>query len=159
METQRPRLGGRKSALPDGEEIDLLKLTGLSFDQIGAMYGVSGQAAQQKHSRWSKGVGTGDDWSRHWPVVWWKQRHGGNKVRQDHSSTYIFKCLLNYTKRRYGAPVRQHEVPILDNFLDHLRKNNLVVYYVYDDANGFRLRSRRDTDDPDDPDVIWAEGP
>jgi hypothetical protein len=154
MEPTRPRLGGRKSVLPDGEELDRLNgQTGLSFDQIGAMYGVSGQAAQQKHKRWKQGTDGSTNWSRHWPGEWWKQRHGGNKVRTDHAGTYIYKQLLNYTKRRYGVEIRPHEVQILDDFLDHLRKNNLVVYYLYEDANGFRLRSRRDGDGPD---VIWA---
>jgi hypothetical protein len=149
------RLGGRGRKLPPGDELEqLLKQPGMTQGKIGRMFGVSGQAVSKELNRYREGRVPGvSAWQKHWPREWFAE---GNAIRNDHSSTYIYKQLLAYTQRRQGVKLEDGRSDQLDTFLEHLRRNDLVVYYLYDSPNGFFMRTRREHDDPD---VIWADGP
>jgi hypothetical protein len=149
------RLGGRGRKLPPGDELEkLLRQPGMTQGKVGRMYGTTGQAVSKELKKHREGREVGASaWQRYWPREWFA---GGNAIRNDHSNTYIYKQLWRYTQRRQGVQLEDARVEQLDKFLDHLRKNDLVVYYLYDSPNGFFMRTRREHDDPN---VIWADGP
>lgn len=149
--TQRVRHGGRQSALPPGDELEqLLAQPGMTQQMVAEQYGVTFQAVSAKLKRHRAGRAEGN-WQKYWPKDWFN----GHGVRTDHANTYVYRQVLNYTKRRQGVALDDNATQKLDSFLDVLRSNDLVVFYEYDDANGFRLRARRADDDPN---VIWVAG-
>lgn len=153
----RRRVGGRAGVLPDGAELEeMLKKPGMTQALVAQQYNTSAQAVSAKLRRHREGSNTDTGWKKYWPKDWFQQRPNGNGIRADHGNTYVYKRLLEYTKRRQGAELDENTTLKVDAFLDRLREHNLVVYYRYDDPSGFRLRNRRDSDDPH---VIWVESP
>ncbi|MFD9734365.1 hypothetical protein [Umezawaea sp. NPDC059074] len=153
---RRGRAGGRQSVLPSGEDIEAMLATGMTQARIAEMCGTTSQAVSAKLQRHRKGTKTDAGWKRYWPENWFLQRSGGNGIRADHASTYVYKRLLEYTQRRQGVELDANATQKLDQFLDKLRSLDMKLYYDYTDPNGFRLRAARAGDDEN---VIWVAGP
>lgn len=151
------RIGGRARALPPGEELEKLIKRGMTQAMIGQRYGVSYQAVSKELKKHRGGAQrNSSQWQKYWPTAWFDQLPQGNGIKTAHASAYTYKRLVAWTKRRQGVKLDDNATLLLDQFLEHLRKNRLVVYYLYDSPNGFFMRTRREHDDPE---VIWADGP
>jgi hypothetical protein len=148
--------GGRPRKLPDVDELRRLKKEVGTNEKVGAMFGVSAEAVRKALA--ADGQKSKDDtWQQYWPKAWWTTRSDGrNRIATRHYDNYLYRMVLFFTKRRQGGELRRGDVSQLDEFLDHMRKNDLVVYYDYEHPTGFRLRSRREHDDPNE---IWVDGP
>lgn len=130
-------MAGRK-ILPDVPRLLQLVDKGMTHQQIGDMFGVSRQAVTLK----LRGATTPRFFRRDWP---WN-------VQTRHKTGWLYEAISFYMiSKSKERPLAERERQRLAAFLDMIDKmsGDYVIDYYPETAEGFKLRERRATDDPD----------
>lgn len=128
---------------PDKETLKALIESGLTNPEIGARYGVTGEAIRQAAIRYGltpAGYGTRVNHQDYMP---WR------RVRADHVGDMLARRLRSYSKRQQGKALRTEEARRLDDWISYMDGQNrwkLPMSVHYSRAEGFWLEPRRDGD-------------
>lgn len=130
-------MAGRR-LLPDVPRLLQLVSKDMTHQQIADLYGVSRQAVTLK----LKGAVEPRFSRRAWP---WE-------IQPRHKTGWLYEAVSFYVvSQSKERPLSERERQRLGSFMDMMDRlpGDYVVDYYADTAAGFRLRARRDTDDPD----------
>ena len=128
--------------LPEIDELKRLAEAGMSNQDIGEKYGVTGEAVRQAFAK--EGIHRTPERASHLYYIPWS-------VRADHVGDTIVRRLRSYSKKQQGRPLTEREQRLLDEWIDFMEGDNsfglpLSVHYSRTDPDGFWLEPRRHGD-------------
>lgn len=141
----------RQRALPDDEELKRLRFAeGMSYAQIGELYGVTREAVSQAFARRKLAPPQRKKYVEYIPWT----------VKEAHQFDVQNRILRLFARRDMGEELAPTDEKRLDNFLREMNKRDLVITYDREGGWGYARRV------PEDegrifrhPDVAAAEAP
>lgn len=136
----------RNTKLPEVAVIMEHRSAGMSNNEIGAQYGVTGEAVRLALKR--HGVELPRLRNNHAKYIPWR-------IRADHANDPLVRRLRLYSKRQQGVPLDERDRLMLEEWEDFMRGANphgleLAVHYDRNDPEGFWLEPKK----PGDRDYI-----